>query len=102
MKDQKGHGSDADADAQEHHGRSNMEAGKERSSSEWTTEMSKLRDIKPVPINRMWNDLASAPPDRVAAHKDKIRGWESKYRSASKSQKEALERDNAAFYAKNK
>ena len=70
------------------------------SHTEYVDRLQELRDNKPRPVNKLWNNPDLAPPERVAAAKEDIKAWNSEYRAVDKNQKLALERDNAAFRAK--
>jgi hypothetical protein len=70
------------------------------SASDYTSRMTELRGSKPSPIEKLWNNPSSAPADRVAAQKDKIKAWNREYNKVSKNQKQALERDNTNFRAR--
>lgn len=67
------------------------------SAAEYAQRMSELRDNKPRPINKLWNDPTKAPPQKVAAAKKALALWQSEYNRVSRMQKLALARDNAAF-----
>ncbi len=70
------------------------------SASDVAMRMSALRQIEPRPILKLWHDPSTAEPGRVEEQMAKIKQWKSEYRKASKLQKQYLERDNAAFYAR--
>ena len=70
------------------------------SASDYTQRLAALRADRPRPINKLWNNPDTAPPDRVAAQQAKIKAWNSEYATVSRNQKQALDRDNANFYAK--
>ena len=72
------------------------------SASDYTQQMSDLRDVKPRPINKLWNNPSAAPPEQVARAQQQLRDWNAKYSRVSKLQKLALARDNAAFAARNR
>lgn len=80
-------------------GGSESEEKKERSASEWATEMSNMRDTKPRPIDKLYGKNGPTP-EQATQHAESMKKWNSEFRKASISQKAALERDNAAFRAK--
>lgn len=76
------------------------EGTKRRSASDIVNEMTKLRESKPRPLNKMYGPN---PTDaQKASHAKAMREWDAKYRKLKKEHGPALERDNAEFRAKNK
>ena len=71
----------------------------ERSASDWVQIMSDLRDVKPRPLAKMFGTRGPTP-EQLEAYTAKVREWNARYRYASKMQKAALVRDNAAFHAR--
>jgi Large polyvalent protein associated domain 38 len=67
------------------------------SHTEYVNRLQELRDNKPRPINKLWNNPDLAPPERVAAAREDIKAWDREYRAVNRNQKLALERDNAAY-----
>ncbi len=70
-----------------------------RSASDWARRMSELRAVRPRPIERLYGKNPTS--EQRAQHALAERTWNAEYRRASKSQKIALEQDNAAFRARN-
>lgn len=70
----------------------------QRSAAEWAEEMARLRQEKPRPLNKLFGP--NPTPEQVEQHAAQMREWNRKYRHASAEQKKALERDNAAFRAR--
>jgi hypothetical protein len=68
-------------------------------AADYTRRMSELRDNKPRPINKLWNNPETAPPEQVEAARQALRDWNREYRLVSRNQKLALERDNTAYRA---
>lgn len=74
-------------------------AGDVRTHAEILRDMQAVRDRKPRPLNKMYG--AKGPtPEQLAEHGAKMRAWNAEMRKASKGEKEALERENAAFRAR--
>jgi hypothetical protein len=70
------------------------------SAAEYGRRLVELRDNKPRPINKLWNNPDTAPPDQVEAARQRLRDWNREYRQVNKAHGLALERDNAAFRAR--
>jgi hypothetical protein len=69
-------------------------------AAEYADEMSRLQDLKPRPIKKLFNNPDKAPPERVAAAQEAIKAWNRQYNAVKRNQKLALERDNEAFRAR--
>jgi hypothetical protein len=67
------------------------------SAVDWASEMSRLRDIKPRPIAKLFGTKGPTA-EQAIRHANAINLWNAQYRRASKEQKLALARDNAKFY----
>jgi hypothetical protein len=69
------------------------------SAADYARRMSELQANKPRPIDKLWRNPETAPPEQVEAARQALRDWNREYRLVSKNQKLALERDNAAYRA---
>ncbi len=68
-----------------------------QTASDWAERMAALRDVKPRPLKKRYGSRPT--PEQAAQHADDERAWNREYRAASARQKEALERENAAFFS---
>ncbi len=66
------------------------------SASEWTQELTRLREIKPRPLHKLYGRNGPTPEQKTA-WEEKMKAWNKLYRHASKMQKEQLVIDNENF-----
>ena len=69
-------------------------------ATEYVRRLAELRDNKPRPIDKLWRNPETAPPEQVAAAREALRAWNQEYRQVARAQKLAEERDNAAYRAR--
>ena len=67
-----------------------------KDATEWSSEMSLLRERKPRPLNKLYRNPALITPEIKAKHDMVTRAWNALYRTASKNQKKALDLSNSA------
>jgi len=69
-------------------------------ATEYVRRLAELRDNKPRPIDKLWRNPDTAPPEQVAAAREALRAWNQEYRQVARAQKLAEARDNAAYRAR--
>jgi len=67
----------------------------EKTASEWSDEMQRLRDVKPRPLAKTFGTNGPTP-EQKAAYDEKVKRWNAQYRRASENQKIALANENKA------
>jgi hypothetical protein len=67
----------------------------EYSASDWSSEMARLRTLKPRPLHKRYGK--NPTPSQTETHKAEERAWNRLYRFASATQKRLLKRVNARY-----